>query len=73
MKLRKALNHGDYRDSENIIKYTTVKNNYKIELIDNMIRKYRKKKTKKKNDEGKVQFISAEYTNVLPKNKFIIK
>ena len=71
--LNVPLSREDYRDEVNIIKYIAVKNGYKSNMIDNLIRKHRYKQNKMKTDKDKVQFVSAEYTNVLPnviKNEF---
>ena len=43
-----------------------MKNGYKSDMVDNLIRKHKYKQNKIKNDRDKVQFVSAEYTNVLP-------
>ena len=57
----------DFQDEINIIKFIAVKNGYKSEMINKLLRKY--KNTQNKNvetDKNKSTFIFAVYTNLVP-------
>ena len=65
--LNVPMNTEDYKDESNVIKHIALRNGYKIEIVDKIIRKQLRKINGDNNKaKNKTQYVSALYTNLLP-------
>ena len=69
------LEHDDYIDELNTIKYIAEVNGYQSSMIERLLRKHKKKNViSTRNKNNKVKFISTKYTNnisMVVKNEFL--
>ena len=64
------LEDKDFLEELNTIKYIAKANGYKRSIVDNLVKKHRKKKNNielQENNRNKIRYIASEYGNTLPK------